>query len=281
MTNNSGKLGFLVMLVVLIVIGNLIIFFVMFNERSSEVDNLMEPDNGLSESIQEPEEVIYYVDNLPYGVDEDDVLDNLGKAIDFWEDNENVIFTKTSSESSADLMVQWVKEFGGEHIGYSYGEIIEIGLGDSFCLDDWKQYDEDTLFLLSTHELGHFLGYEHSTDEKDVMYPELPTKFEVDIEEENVLSKGYVMFYPFCAREDDTRYSIKVDSDDDVNIYVVKSQEDYEEFLDREEFNHYSSCSEEETTSYVERCTVDYDAGIVIENPSEEPIEYSIVVKEL
>jgi hypothetical protein len=280
MINNSGKLGFLVVLIVLIVIGNLIIFFILFDESPSEVDNLAGMDGEVSEIIK-PREVVYYVDSLPYGVDETDVLYNLGKAIDFWEDNENVIFIKTTSESSADLIVQWVKEFGGEHIGYSYGEIIEVGLGDSFCLGDWKQYDEDTLFLLSTHELGHFLGYEHSTDEKDVMYPELSTKFEVDIEEEDVLSQGYVQFYSFCAGEDNIRYSIKIDSDDDINVYIVKSQDDYEEFLDGDEFDYYSSCSEEATTSYVERCTVDYEAGIIIENISEEPIEYSIKVKEL
>lgn len=287
MANNSNKLNILVVLITFFVVGNLMAFFIIFDEspstpsptiKTGSEDNLKE--GVISKFLNKQKEIVYYVDPLSRGADRE-ALDSLREAMDFWEDNENVIFTGTFSESNSDLKVYWAKDFGGEHIGYSYVDLIEIGLGSSDCLDQWHQFSDDTLFLLSAHEIGHFLGYDHSEDERAVMYHELEIKLKEDIDKADILPEGYIQFYPFCSAKELTEYSIKITSDESINVYVVKSKEDYDLFIEREEFYHYVECSEEKTKRYEKDCVVPEGAGIVIESSMLGTVEYKIVVKEL
>ena len=52
------------------------------------------------------------------------------------EANEGLEFWVVENSSDADFGVKWVKDFGGEYVGYAYGnQFIEVGLGDSNCIE--------------------------------------------------------------------------------------------------------------------------------------------------
>ena len=248
-----------------------IIYLYNFYYNSSVLEN---------NNLPYQKEINYYIDSLPYGVDEQ-YLNSVREGISYWEKRENVIFKEVSSEQEADVVIQWVKEFGGEHLGYAYGDkFIEIGIGDSFCLGKWKSYQYDSVLKIATHEFGHVLGYNHSTDINDIMYKELKTKYEFDVEETEVLPDGWTRFYPTCTRENVSEYSFELISDEPLNVHIVPSKEDYDKLADGKEFNHYLDCYEEKTTHYKDNCTIGSGAGIILENPSRYSTQFTITIKE-
>lgn len=226
-------------------------------------------------------EYLIYIDLLPYYVDEK-YVNAIRESNSYWEKREDVVFRETSSELEANVRVQWVKEFGGEHIGYTYGnEFVEIGIGDSNCLGKWKPYTYDTVLNLAKHEFGHILGYDHSNDSNDIMYRKILIKYETDIEENNLIPNDFYISYPVCTSNEVAEYSIEILSDEPINVYVVRTEEDYKKFADGEEFIHYPKCQEIETRSYKKICTISYESLIVLENPSESTAQFTIKIKEI
>ena len=75
----------------------------------------------------------YYVEPLPeYASYANNVME-LSTTV--WEEsNDNLQFIEVETWEQADFRVSWVKEFGGEHVGYAFGSwYVEVGLGDSNC----------------------------------------------------------------------------------------------------------------------------------------------------
>ena len=230
-------------------------------------------------------EYLIYIDSLPYYVDEK-YINAIGEANSYWERREDVLFRETSSELEADVRVQWVKEFGGKHIGYAYGnEFVEIGIGDSNCRGKWVPYTYDTVLNLAKHEFGHILGYEHSDNVNDIMYEEILTKYDMELNEDDVVVDGWFVPYSVCTLNEIAEYSIEVISDEPINIYVVESVEEYDKLVEGEEFIHYPKCQELETKSYKKMCTISSGSVIVLENPTEdgfgEPAYFTIITKEI
>lgn len=101
--------------------------------------------------------------------------DSLPDAIHFWKKMANTEFKTATSKSDATIVIRWIREANSYHAGYLIdNKIIEIGVGYS-CNGKWHQYDSDTLSLLLKHELGHALGFKHSPDPKNIMYPAINT----------------------------------------------------------------------------------------------------------
>lgn len=211
-----------------------------------------------------------YVDELPQWADyASNVVYESTKA---WEDaNPGLKFYKADSPETANFVIKWVKEFGVKHVGYAYGDkFIEVGLGDSNCLNTWQPYSANHVNWIMMHELGHVLGHEHSSDPDSIMYPTAPRPQYDLVEEEFTLAEGYLQFVPFCSSKSMTSYSYSVTTDDPTygfDVYVVPSINEFHKAADGKTFNYYSGndCFGENYLSFGGTCEgIDEKSGLLI-----------------
>ena len=221
-----------------------------------------------------------YVEELPYWVDSrhENVIE---ETIEFWEEIENVEFERTYLESDADISVSWVKDFGGEKMGYAYWSLVEIGLGDSAC-GDWRPFSYDHVLEITKHEFGHYLGYDHDNNPNSLMYQSSLQEYEYNYDENDILPAGYVNYYPFCTLQDNQEFSIEINSDELISVFIVPTFEDYEKisYGEEEKALVYEDCSEFNIKSFKKNCVVQYGSGIVLYSLSPyQTATYSLVVK--
>ncbi|MEK6928392.1 MAG: matrixin family metalloprotease [Nanoarchaeota archaeon] len=223
---------------------------------------------------------ILYIDSLPYGIDPI-YLRAIDEAITYWETKDKVSFKKTQSETDANVRIQWVKEFGGEHLGFALGrQFIEIGLGDSICLGKYKPYSYESVKHIATHEIGHVLGHQH--DENDpIMKSSLLTVYEKNFEETAVIPAGYILSYPVCNKKNISKYNFFVSSDVPIDIYVLPSNNEVENLKEGKEFTYYSSCSAENTREFQKQCSIKQSSAIVILADETSPASVQATTKEI
>lgn len=118
-----------------------------------------------------------YVEPLPEGVDH--AKNAVYQATKFWEEREDVRFYKVSQNKPHDIIIKWIKESSNfqNEAGFYYNGLISVALGDSSCAAIWQPYSSDMITLTLEHEIGHHLGYEHSSDPNNVMYHSTLTQY--------------------------------------------------------------------------------------------------------
>ena len=215
-------------------------------------------------SAQQQQQQIYYVYVEPIPDYATSYASNvIYDATKAWADvNPNMKFYKADTESQADVVIQWVRDYGdvngraGETI---YGKVIQIGLGDSNCLKRWEPYSGNTVTHIAEHELGHFLGFQHSSDPNNIMYPTTKIQYG-EIEIDNNVSTNYGWFVPACTQNNVTSFSYGVTTSDPTygfDVYFVPSKDSLDSWSKGQGFQYYSldGCYGKNYLSFGGTCT--------------------------
>ena len=175
---------------------------------------------------------------------------------------------QVQSSSQADITVGWVRDYGSHTIGEAiYRSHIKVGLGATNCVGEWMAFDADTVKKILWHELGHAMGYGHSGDRNNVMYPMTRTRFEVDQSISEVIAGGWYYVTPLC---DSGSYSYSFETDDPQEGFDIAAlppgvdAKDYSRGLGRA----YAGCGREGMHRYSDTCTVASGSRIYITNTS-------------
>ena len=122
----------------------------------------------------------FYVEPIPYYA-ADGVKEKV-KSLTDWMDS-TPTWNQVYNEASADLYIGWIRDYGHKALGITYSKnTIEIGLGTQNCAGDWAPFNENTVYHVLWHEIGHSMGYGHSDDPNNVMYYSFPQQFYPDTE---------------------------------------------------------------------------------------------------
>ncbi len=211
-----------------------------------------------------------YVDELPDYAEF--AVNVLYESTLYWEEQiPGLHFYLVDDPTDANFRVQWVKEFGVEHVGYAFGnKFIEVGLGDSNCIDSWTPFSANHVSNIVKHEIGHILGFDHSTDKNDIMYPVALSHEYGLVKNDYPFVENYGYFVPFCTSKPVTSFDYEISTDDPVygfDVYFVPSADSLQKFGDNEPFEYYAdeSCYGKNYLSYGGTCeSVSGDGGIMI-----------------
>lgn len=113
------------------------------------------------------------------------------KAMEYWEEggNGNLEFTpvfKPVDSKEADIRIKWVENLENVEgapsgvAGYasprvSDGQFVRVDIVlevGNYQGRAWRQYGDATMLSITKHEFGHALGLGHSSNRRDIMYPE-------------------------------------------------------------------------------------------------------------
>ena len=142
----------------------------------------------------------------------------------------------------ADLTVSWVRDYGTHVLGESiFRAHIKVGLGRTNCAGEWMAFDGDTITKTLWHELGHSVGYGHSSDQNNIMHESGETQFVVDQEVSEVISGGWYHTIPICG-SGDYYYSFETDNLlQGFDIFVLRPGADPESAI-RRQSGVYADC---------------------------------------
>ena len=208
-------------------------------------------------------------------------------AISAWESaNPNLQFYMTENQQQADLIIQWVKDFGQIRNGQEIvGKVVQVGLGDSNCGGNWQPFSANYVTQITEHEIGHFLGFQHTSNPNDLMYGGLLSNYGYGtITWTKNLDTGYVWFVPICTTKSVTSfaYSISLSRQDDAfDVYFVPSVDEYNKFTNKQEFQYYqgNGCSGTNWVSYNGLCQgVSQGSGLLIATHSHILINHLVTV---
>jgi hypothetical protein len=269
----SNNLPTIIILITLIIFLNIFLFAILNESKIT---------GKIINRLNKPSELSYSIDPLPPKISQE-YETIVREAITYWSKRENIKFKETTPDK-ADIQIQWIKEFGGKHLGYAIGNnFIEIGLGDSSCIEKWQVYSHETISSIAKHELGHVLGYNHNENPDDFMYYSISTKYNIDINEKEILHEGWYTGYPVCTKKDSAKYQVTITSEEKLNIQIVPSRQDYTKWKNNEQYQYYPECKQEETRNYKKTCRISSGSVIILENPHDKGTysDYNIKVKEI
>ena len=85
------------------------------------------------------------------------------------QSSSKVKLTRVYDKSSANVIIAWIKDFGGHRLGEAFPQYLNIGVGQTDCTNEWLAFDKQTLTQILMHEIGHSIGFNHSSDVNNVM----------------------------------------------------------------------------------------------------------------
>ena len=130
-------------------------------------------------------EYLVFINEQPVGLPIDHVT-TLENSFSFWEkylfttsDGKKAVakFDSSAVKGEANVWVTWVVRDLGEgvlgHANLGKG-VVEVAIGSYGCDGSFQLFDVDTVEYIMTHELGHSLGLNHSTNPENILYPSIP-----------------------------------------------------------------------------------------------------------
>ncbi len=121
------------------------------------------------------------------------------KAMEYWEEggNGNLEFTpvfKLVDSKEADIRIKWVENLETVEgappgvAGYasptvSDGRFVRVDIVlevGNYQGKAWRQYGDTTMLSIAKHEFGHALGLGHSSNKRDIMYPEYEQREDIN-----------------------------------------------------------------------------------------------------
>ena len=130
-------------------------------------------------------EYLVFINEQPIGLPIDHVT-TLENSFSFWEkylfntsDNKKAVakFDNIAVKGEANVWITWVVRDLGEgvlgHANLGKG-VVEVAIGSYGCDGSFQLFDVDTVEYIMTHELGHSLGLNHSTNPENILYPSIP-----------------------------------------------------------------------------------------------------------
>ena len=153
----------------------------------------------------------------PPDMDGDILLDALKQATNEWN-NANpaldfkLVDVNLPNQVNPDVMIIWAHHLRGDTIGVYQGtENITIQVGDFSCDSEYRQFSREFTTGIIAHELGHYLGVGHTSQEDHLMYTSIRsgTTMEYDAGQYMVPSiyLGYDVFATYETGCNTTRIS--------------------------------------------------------------------------
>jgi hypothetical protein len=168
------------------------------------------------------------------------------------------------TEGEAEVVVQFIKEWGGRIAGQHYLGLAQIGIGDSQC-GEWVPYTAQTVYEIALHELGHALGFGHSNDSTNIMYESTVLAYQFEREYREQLAGNYFRFYGVCTASENGTFAFDVEATAPIDVYLVADREQLSLIAAGKEFHHYAGCEGADMTHYERTCTISADGGIIIQ----------------
>ena len=200
-----------------------------------------------------------FIDELPNS--DIQIEEILVDSFNFWQEQyPDLEFNIVETPQQANLNIQFVKDFGTEHIGYALGSsYMEVGLGNDGCRERWQPYSEKHVTHIVKHELGHILGLEHSQDPNNIMFSVNQGKEYGVIDEEYIFSPGYGQFIPLCTDKEISAFSFKIETNDPkygFDVFAVPSIESFRDWSNGESFSYYSAkaCQDKDELTFFGEC---------------------------
>jgi len=131
---------------------------------------------------------------------------------------------RTYNEGSADIIITWVKDFGSSTLGHAiFKKYVEVELGTDNCWGKWQPYTTASIKKVMWHEIGHSLGYSHSSDKDNVMYKSTNPQLYQSVSHSFSLESGYSQWFSFCNSGAISFEAKSSKNTDGFNAYAIPS----------------------------------------------------------
>lgn len=243
-------------------------FFSSDAERKKELEQMAITNPLISGLINS--KLRYYIEPVPSYASSD--IHNAVKQVSNALDDtylHQMQFQRVYNENQADLYIQWIKNYGSHVLGESIlKRVIKVGLGTDSCYGDWQPFDADSVTKIMIHEVGHSVGYGHSSNQNNIMYAVTDTRFTQDYNKRITLDEGYHWSASFCNAG---TYSYSIDSDSSSNgfyVYVITPETNPSSFISGDSGLHYTDCGggSKNYISFSRSCTVPQGAKLLLNN---------------